>query len=242
MPLLHADRSLFAWEWLRRDRDYRVAAERALGAGRDRNPAQPCEEPGRWGLHAFEPPWLSAPEARPVWRAEILLCVLDVEAQPSDGEDVFDLNRIDALSTLVDAADGCEHLLICDGFRVIRIDVVSGTIAGGPVALHYRLAGLTSAERSALTLRRLLALWRTGRFCNALHPVETRAKRWILMLRACDALAVGAHQRDVAAVLLSAEANGPRWRSRCPSLRSQVQRLVKGARRMANDGFWELLR
>ena len=69
-PLLQADRSLFAWEWLRRDRNYRAAAERALDAA-SRERSDPAEAPERWGLHAFEPPARTAPEARPVWSASV---------------------------------------------------------------------------------------------------------------------------------------------------------------------------
>ena len=240
-PLLQADRSLFAWEWLRRNRGYQVAAERALETCGGRNPAEPGDAPERWDLHAFEPPWLAAPEARPVWRAEALPYVLDVEAGLSDGEDVFDLEGIGAISTVVSGADGREHLLISDGLRPIRIDVLSGTLAGGPVALRYQLAGLASAERPSLTLRRFLGLWRTGCFSRSLHAPEARAKRWILMLRTCDALSAGADQREMAAVLLNPEAGEPRWRSRSPSIRSQVQRLVRGARNMASGGYLGLL-
>lgn len=228
-PLLKADRSLFAWEWLRRDRSYRAAAERALQA------------PERWGLHAFEPPGLTTPEARPIWRAEIHPYVLGVEACPPVGGDVFDLKRFSTISTLVTAAGDREHLLISDGLRAVRIDVLSGTIAGGPAELRYQLAGLALAERQVLTLRRLLALWRTGRFCRSLFPDEARARRWLLMLRAHDALAAGANQRAIAAELLGSGAAQQRWRVKAPSLRSQVQRLVKSAQQMAHAGFWELL-
>lgn len=240
-PLLSADRSLFAWEWLRRDRNYRAAAERALYAA-SRERSDPAETPERWGLHAFEPPEVAVPEARPIWCAEVHPFVLEVEAGSPNGEDVFDLARFNTISTPVTTADGREHLLISDGLRTIRIDVLAGTIARGPADLRYRLAGLASAERPLLTLRRLLALWRTGGFCNSLHPHEARAKRWLLMLRAHDALAAGANQRAIAAELLRGAASRERWRVEAPSLRSQVQRLVKGARRMAAGGFWPLLR
>ena len=168
--------------------------------------------------------------------------MLGVEAGPPDDEDGFDLARFAAISTLVTASDDREHLLISDGLRAIRIDVLAGTIGAGSAALRYRLEGLASAERPVLTLRRLLALWRTGRFCRSLHPDEARAKRWLLMLRAHDALTAGANQRDIAAVLLSAEAGQPRWRSRSPCLRAQTQRLVRGTRRMASARYLELLR
>lgn len=238
--LLTADRSLFAWEWLRRIPSYRLAAERALQAG-VLNPTQSGGAPEQWGLHRFEPPGLAAPDARPLWCAKVHPYVLSVEAGPPDGEDMFDLGRFAAISTVVPTADGREHVLISDGLRTIRLDVLAGTIAGGPAELRFLLNGLGSAERPLLTLRRLLALWRTGRFCRSLHPPEPRAKRWLLLLRTHDALTAGANQRDIAAVLLSAEAGEPHWRSRSPSLRAQMQRLVRGTRRMASGGYLELL-
>lgn len=241
-PLIEADRSLFAWEWLRRNPNYRAAAERAFEAADRRDPTMAGEVPERWGLHAFEPPHLTVPDARPVWRAEVHPYVLGVETGSPDGADDFALERFKGISSVVRAADGREHLLICDGLRSIRIDVLADTIIGGPVELRYRLAGLASAAPPVLTLRRFLALWRTGRFCRSLHPTEARAKRWVLMLRAHDALAAGADQRELAAVLLSTEALEPLWRSRSPSVRSQVQRLVRGARRMASGRYLELLR
>ncbi len=240
-PLLNADRSLFAWEWLRRDRSYRAAAERALDTGTGRNRTEAGEMPERWGLHAFEPPSLTVPDARPVWRAEVHPYVLGVQACPSTSEDVFDFQRFKAISTLVRGTGDREHLFICDGFRGIRIDVLEGSIAGGPVELRYQVAGFVSAERPLLALQRLLALWRTGRFSAGLHPTEARAGRNILVLRAYDALASGATQREIAAELLSVEAERDRWRVCAPTVRSQVQRLVRTARAMAAGGYSKLL-
>jgi hypothetical protein len=181
------------------------------------------------------------PEARPIWCCETCPYVLRVDAARCVGGEAFDLGQLAAMSTLLSRADGREHLLISDGLRVIRMDVLAGTVVGAPAQLRYQLEGLESAERPLLTLRRLLALWRTGRFSRSLHAPEVRARRWVLLLRAHDALAAGADQRDIAEVLLSPEARERRWRSRVPSLRSQAQRLVAGARRMSAGGYRELL-
>lgn len=61
-PLLDADRSLFAWEWLRRQDCYRSAALPAFG----RAAASQVENPAavEWGLHIFEDPRLPVPLAR----------------------------------------------------------------------------------------------------------------------------------------------------------------------------------
>jgi hypothetical protein len=239
-PLLGADRSIFAWEWLRRNPAYRATAERAI-QGRSQNDGEPLA-PERWGLHAFEPPDLPAPLARPVWSADINSHVLEVEAgRPAKASDSIDVARFAGCARLV-TSDVGEHLLISDGLRAIRLDVLTGTLAGGPARLRYRLSGIASAEQPLLTLRRFLALSRTGRFASSLHPREARAKRWLLMLRTHDALATGADQREIAAEMLSREAGERRWRSRLPSVRLQVQRLVRGARHMATGGYLGLLR
>lgn len=234
-PLLGADRSLFAWEWLRRDPNYRAAAERGLsacGAGH--------EQPAAFGLVTFEPPGVGVPEARPMWRSDIHPQVLGVERGTGAPDDSFLLGRLRQFATL-HPDSGTEHLLLSDGLRSIRLDAPLGTFNAETVRLRYRIEGIARAEPLVLTLRRFLALCRTGRFARSLHPREARARRWILMLRAWDALAAGADQRDIAEVLLSPSAADPRWRSRVPSLRSQAQRLVRTARGFAAGGYRSLL-
>jgi hypothetical protein len=239
-PLLAADRSILAWEWLRRDPAYRAAARTALEGF---TPTHGGPRPETWGLHAFERPDLSAPQARPVWCAGVhpdVLPVLAAEGGPPP--DRFDLARLGSLATIVGDASGCEHLLLSDGLRSVRIDVVAGSLGEGAVELRYLIGGLASAERPLRTLRRLLALCRTGRFSAALHPREAKADRFVLMLRAHDALTAGAGQREIAGALLSVEASEARWRVESPTLRSRVQRLVRGARAMAAGGYLSLVR
>ncbi len=238
-PLFAADRSLIAWEWLRRDRSYQDAADRAFRARS--NTTLPGNDPRRWGLLAFEPPLARVPEARPLWSAEIHGAVLKVDAAPPAGGEPFDLERFAAFSTFIDDGHGCQHLLISDGLRAIRLDILSGSLASGPVELAYRLSGLAAAAQPLLALRRLLALWNGGRFSTSLHPPEVRARRWVELLRAHDAIAAGACQRDIAAVMVDADAGEPRWRVRCSSARTRAQRLVQGSMRMASGGYRALL-
>lgn len=234
-PLLEADRSILAWEWLRRDPAYGAAACRHVHR-------QWSAQAEPWGLVAFEEPHLSAPDARPVWHAVAHPAVLEALADAPDREtDLFDLERLEVISTIIQAPSGEEHLLISDGLRSVRLDILAGTLTRGPIQLRYLLSGLASAEQPLLTLRRLLALCGAGRFSRQLHAPERRARRWILALRARDALAAGARQREIAEVLLGAAARERRWRSEVPSLRSQAQRLVRLAREFAAGGYRELL-
>lgn len=238
-PLLAADRPLLAWEWLRRDKAYRKAARIYWEGGKA---GRPGARPEQWGLHAFEQPDLAVPNARPVWRADVHPYVLPVRAFPGLEGDFFDLESLAPLCRMVAGAADLQHLLICDGLRSIRIDVVEGKIRHDRVGFQYLVAGFEAAEKPLLTLRRLLALRRTGHFSALLHPSETRASRFVLMLRAADALASGAAQREIAAGLLDRDARRARWRVDAPSLRSRVQRLVGRAREMAAGGYWSLLR
>ncbi len=238
-PLLGADRSLFAWEWLRRDSRYGAAAVRALAAGRDG--ARGEFGAGEFGLVAFEPPHLPIPRARPMWTAEKLPFVLQASAVGSRmHSDAFALNQVRRFATIA-STPGAERLLLSDGFRSIRIDVRGASLLSGPVRLKYELAGLASAKPELLTLRRFIALASNGEFSRSLHPPDPRAERHILLLRTWDALLAGEDQRTIAAELLSDRAAATRWRVKSPSLRSQVQRLVRNARSMAAAGFWELL-
>lgn len=237
--LLLADRSIIAWEWLRRDAAYRHAALRASG----REGSGGAASPEHWGLHAFEDPDRAAPAARPLWSASLYPAVLAATAAAAPSvADAFDLERLGGLATLIRSEAGAEHVLLTDGLRTIRLDVLEGSISSSPVELRYLIAGLGSAELPLLTLRRLIALCRTGRFSRSLHPPEAKARRWLLMLRAHDALAAGAGQREIAAELLSRTAREARWRSEAPSLRSQAQRLVRGARLLVRGGWRTLLR
>jgi hypothetical protein len=237
-PLLDAERSLIAWEWLRRDPGYRAAAQTAIERDARGVAALPC--PAEFGLVRFEPPNLGVPYARPLWRDDADAHVLGVERARDGAEDSFELDAFRGLATLV--TDGsAEHLLLSDGFRSVRLDAAPGVFSAGAVRLRYRIEGLASAEPALLTLRRLLALCRTGRFARSLHPQESKARRWILMLRAWDALADGADQRLIARELFSRSAGEPSWRIREPSVRSRAQRLVRSARWLGNCGYRALL-
>jgi hypothetical protein len=220
-PLLVGDRSCFAWEWLRRSDAY-ADAWAAGGSG-----------PGRFGLLRLEDPALGAPACRPFWRGDIDRAVLLGEARPAEVDGSFDLARFAALATRLPGEAGsgaAEHVLLSDGVRSIRIDLLSGTLAAGPVALRWRIDGLAEAGPPLMALRRLGALARHGRFAVSLHPPERRARRWVQMLRVHDALAAGATHREIVGRLFDIDVAGPGWRAAFGPWRLRVQRLAAGAR------------
>jgi len=165
-----------------------------------------------------------------------------VPADPADPDSL----RLERLAPwLAIAADdaGREHVVLSDGWHHIRLDVEEGRLSGAEaVLLHYRLCGLASAEARVLPLRRLLELCRHRRFARSLFPRDPSIARGIVMLRVHDALAAGASQREIGAVLFGDERVRHEWSSASDSLRSRVRRLVRGARSLARGGYRELLR
>ena len=210
-------------------RFYRLTQSRRHGAG---------------GFAFAASPSCPAPQARLLWDARYDGSVLPVEAVPASGRqaDTFDLGRLSSLATVVARPDGGECVVLSDGYRHIRIDVVSGTLRGGPVRLFYNLQGFARVEEKILTLRRFLALCRLGRFARDLHPREHQAPRWLAALRALDAANQGASQREISSILFGEKLIGSARDSGSDFLRLRVQRLVRSGKKMVAGGYLSLLR
>src|SRR5437879_146435 len=115
-----------------------------------------------------------APRARLIWEKGVDPSVLRVVARPAcDGiEGAFDLSHYGDLATVAVTPDGCERAVLSDGYRRVRLDIESGSVRQGPVHLMSVIDGFDGIEPQILTLSRLAALCRRGRFACALHPRE----------------------------------------------------------------------
>lgn len=240
--LREADPMFFAWEWLRRDPDYREEALANPSQTTGHQPRMIIEQPeaSKWGLHAFEDPRRSS-VARPLWLASRDKAVLRSSAIKAGAKsDSFSLEKVHAMATVGLADDEC-RLLLCQHSRAVRLDVGGHEILRSPVELQFRICGFEAARQSIRTWERLKQLM-TG---ESLPPLSWGGlqvrRRQLLLLRTFDALGAGATQRQIAAELIRPEAANSRWRSVNPSLRSQAQRMVKGARAYAQGRFWSFL-
>lgn len=142
---------------------------------------------------------------------------------------------------LRDAA-GPERLLIGDAGHHLRLDVVAGSVLDGPVRLQYNLADSNTLDAKLMTLRRLLALERLGRFPSSLFPRIHRADRWMMALQAFDERAAGASHRDIAVVLYGANRVNSDWQGRSSYLRCRVQRTLRFGHALVQEGYRRLLR
>lgn len=233
-PLVSMPRWAFAWEWIRRDRAYRSAWL---------NSARAPADAARFGLEAFEDPSLDAFAARPIWSRAIDRSVLvaDVVDGDAPAEEMIDLLAFRQHVSLVVDRFEREHVLLSNGRRALRIDVVRGSLIGGPALLAYQLSGLRRAAPRLSTLEHLIALAQTGRFADGPAKAERRARRWVMELRVADALAAGASQQEIARVLFGAAIATSRWRLQSGAYRLRIQRLVRAVRnqsRLAQPSHW----
>jgi hypothetical protein len=175
------------------------------------------------------------------WRSDCHANILPVEAFPAGfvgDADSFDLLSVPHPITVLRSLDG-EHVLICDGPRSLRLDVIAGSLLSGPVRLGYCLSGFTGIEAKVMTLRRLLALERLGRLPSALFRPERKARRWGMVLQAYDGMRAGASQREIATILYGEERVRTDWEA--GYLRTRVQRLIRTAEKMIVGGGYRVL-
>jgi hypothetical protein len=237
-------RAGLAAHWLRRDSEYGKLAPAAIrrtprGLLIDAAPRW-CVE--RWGcLHIVQrsehdgPPFL--------WSAAVQPAVLRVTAcSAGEGDPApFDLSRWVDHAALVVGHGGCQHLALYGRSRMLRLDVVSGSLLSGPVQLHYPLSCGSASDMMIETLKRLQLLCRTGDF-GSLPIDRPPSRRAIEALRVHDALAEGASIRDIGVMLFGAARIGQEWHAPGEALKSCCRRLIAHARCMASGGYRSLLR
>ena len=192
------------------------------------------------GCSFAEDPTRSARDAAILFNAATDAWVLSCEIVDSDANRV-DLLRTGCFSALLRSGDPCEHVLLSDGIRRVRLDVHGGSLREGPVALQFCFSGLARISAPLTTLRRLAAFERLGRMPRHLFPAERRADRWTLALRAHDARTHGASQRDVAEALFGIATVRREWDAASDHLRSKIRRLLRLSTGMTAGGWRTLL-
>lgn len=183
------------------------------------------------------------PKPRLFWLPEYDPAVVTVHAEPVLPSDLeaFDIAAFPDMTDVVMDGKGQEFIVLDDGAHQIELQVRSGTLSDGPVRLRCELNLFTGIEAKLLTVSRLNAFRRYGRFPISLFPPERRAQKWALALQAYDGLTAGASLREIACVLFSEKLVREEWNGRSAFLKSRVQRLLHFGRKMVNGGYKTLL-
>lgn len=218
LALHRCGRPVFAWEWLRR-----VSAYREPRSGKAQTAAA-------FGLCRYVDPALPWQEARPIWLRDVDPFALIAEpTQLDSASDAFDLAVL-ARHAAICTEPEVEHWLISNGRASIRLDVAHPR-ERGPTNLVFSVAGRTRAAAMATSLHRLVDLVERDRFSPRLYPIERRAVRWALALRALDARNEGATRREIAEELFRMPPGD--WSDPSGSFRCRVRRLLAAADRYA---------
>lgn len=242
-----ASRRQLAWEWLRRDQDYRRLAPSARHKTAEGmmivEPAPvACRE--CWGCVFVEDARLSFPEISMLWDPCLDPSVLRVEAHPAEdgASDLFNLENWASNSVLVAGGQGDEHLLLRYGHHHVHLHVIAGTLLEGQVALRFDIGWSDRVDHALGTLRRFLLLHRFGELRSGGGRSDRIAPRAIVALRVYDALGHGASIRDIGIMLFGRDRVDAEWRDPGESLKSQCRRLISRAQRIADGGYKDLLR
>lgn len=164
-----------------------------------------------------------------MWSAAVDPRVLTVRAlKPSDGyARLFDARSVNARTV---RGSQSEHLLIDRGGEPVRLDVIEGSTATGPVALHFDLA---DDDRLDTQIAAICA------FCDT-TPADRRHVRLahrLLALQAVDARDAGASLRGIADIVL-----GPGdWPGDGECRKSHVRRLLNAGSLIMRSGPREIL-
>ncbi|MFU4219470.1 DUF2285 domain-containing protein [Pseudomonas aeruginosa] len=228
---LHLDGPALAWEFLRRNPDYRRDWLR-------RRQPQAAE---RWGLRLLEDPDLDARDAHPVWFPDHDGVIqLYPDADPPPDADVFafwcvpgDKHLIHDGTRLVLMSHWpgcCVRLALGPGLEDGMAYLYATRACATPCARYRTLA----AELDALSAATVAAPAASARSRPTLAAVQE-----LHTLQALDATLAGASLREVAEGLFGADAVAADWH-KDSALRARVRRLVRRGEAFMRSGYRSL--
>jgi hypothetical protein len=235
--VLHLDGPALAWEYLRRNPDYRLDWHQQL----DRRTLEADAAP-RWGLRLLEDPDRDSRDAEPDWIPEPDTVVLvRRDDDPPEEALPFHLWRYPGHKQLTH--DGRRLTLTCQLVgRTVRLAIASNLEDGMPHTYAVR-AGERRLERTrALEAQCCVLEAEEPPAISLSRPRPTRD--WILHMRALQALdgtIAGASQRQVAEVLFGWSTVAERW-SEDSDLRARVRRLTRRGQAYMSGRYRRLLR
>lgn len=231
--VLHLDGPALAWEYLRRNPEYRRVWQR--------HRRRPQYEAHRWCLRLLEDPTRDARDAHPDWFPDPSSVVqVYPDADPTTDALLFQLWRIPGRKHLTH--DGKRLVLTTQLVdRMLRM-AISPALKDGMAYAYAVRAGCQLRERWRVIEAELAALDPATMERTALatgRPGRTSILH-MRTLQALDGTLAGASQRGVAEVLYGITAVAERWYDDS-DLRAQVRRLTRRGQTLMDGGYRRLL-
>lgn len=227
--VLHLDRVALAWEYLRRNPDYR----------RDWHDRRcPPEASRAWGLRFLEDPALDARDAHPPWFPDHDgVLQLYPDADPPPQAYTFEFWRIPGRKHLIH--DGRRLILTaCWSDCCVRFALAPDLADGMAYVYAVRACNAPGARCRALAVE-LDKLATTGGAAAARLRPAPAALLELHTLQALDAALAGASLRETARGLFGVDAVATGWYAD-GGLRSRVRRLVRRGQALTRGGYRRL--
>jgi hypothetical protein len=244
------DRTGWAWEFLRRNEDYKrayrmnraghpIATQHVSGATlyRLRRRFLSAET---WGLEIFADPKKLAHNTDVFWRPNLLTYQANCTSrlQCADDSEHLSLHSFKAKRAVLAGFDH-EEIVFSGSGKSATLDVVDGTFLLGERSLTFQHEGINSATRHHETMQ-ILKYFMSS---NANQSCETRRPntKYLDYLIALDGRLASRTYHDIALVLYGADAVGSSWRDDTRGLKSKVRRAVDRGLVLMNGGYLDLL-
>jgi len=230
--VLHLDGPALAWEYLRRDPDYR---RDWLRRHHHRDTAQ------RWGLRLLEDPGRDARDAHPAWFPDHdTVMQLYPDADPPPDAVAFDFWRIPGYKQLLH--DGRRLVLVARQPGCCLRLALAPALEDGMAYVH----AIRACQAPCASYRALAGELDKLQEASAPAPagmVKQRPSSTSLLelhtLQALDGTLAGASLRTVADVLFGSDAVAAGWHAD-GDLRARVRRLVQRGKKLMRGGYRRL--
>jgi hypothetical protein len=231
--VLHLDGPALAWEYLRRNPEYRFAWQH--------HRHYPQHDAQRWGLRLLEDPARDARDAHPNWFPDPASFVqVYPDADPTDDALLFQLWHIPGRKQLMH--DGKRLLLTTQLVnRKLRMAISPALEDGMAYAYAVRAGGQLRERWRAIEAD--LAMFDAASAHHSAIATDRPGRTAMLHMRtlqALDGTLAGASQRCVAEVLFGITAVAERWYDD-GDLRAQVRRLIRRGQTLMGGGYRHLL-
>ena len=232
--VLHLDQPALAWEYLRRNPEYR----------RDWHDPQRRPVAARhWELRMLEDPDLDARDADPVWLVDHPgLVQLHPDLDPIPDAAAFDFWRISGRRSLMHDGRCLRVTASTPGYRV-TLAMAPGLEHGDAFVIAMRPGAQPGFRSRAISdaLNNLAGASKSALPGQTFARPSATALLELHTLQALDASLAGASLREVAAGLFGAAAVTHGWHADA-GLRSKVRRLVRRGRMLMLEGYRRLAR
>jgi len=243
----------FAWEFLRRNAEFRADWSRArleYGISGYDGPTtllvsqHSTPSLARWGCLYASSPTQDALSSVVFWSADVCASILRLTAFGMEAQVAatpFILRSIPCSSTLLEIPDRPQNLLFSESGRALQL-VVEGEDVMRPVRLMTDSAPegrLAAAQIRALQCFNDLRL--TGHFFASNVQRDVLSPRFRRVLRTLDAHLSGASNQEIARTLWKDEYSDERWDSPDYALRDRVRKALARGIFLIREGYRKLL-